>query len=104
MVDLLKSAGAVPPLEVDAATLQAYVGKYKGDPGPEISITLKDGKLGAIMPGGRPFVLMALDKTTFRPTEFDGLTLTFNTVDGKTTGFALKQGPTTTQLKRVEEK
>jgi ankyrin repeat protein len=42
IVALLKKAGALPPLEVDAATLQTYVGKYKGDPGPEISITLAE--------------------------------------------------------------
>ena len=28
----VEKAGAVPPLEVDAATLQSYAGKYKGDP------------------------------------------------------------------------
>src|SRR6185503_8503122 len=44
---LLKKAGAVPPPEIDAATLQSYVGKYKGDPGPELAITLKEGKLFA---------------------------------------------------------
>src|SRR3989440_9304592 len=45
IAEMLKKAGAVPPPAIDAATLQSYVGKYKADPGPEISITLKDGKL-----------------------------------------------------------
>ena len=45
IVELLKKAGAVPPPEIDAATLQSYAGKYKGDPGPEFSITVKEGKL-----------------------------------------------------------
>ena len=103
IVEMLKKAGAVPPPEIDATTLQSYVGKYKGDPGPELSIIFKDGKLFAGPPGQPPIALMAVDKTTFKPTAFDGLTVTFTVEGGRTTGFALKQGPNTTQLKRVEE-
>lgn len=44
IAEMLRKAEAVPPPEVDAATLQSYVGKYKGEPGPEIGIALKDGK------------------------------------------------------------
>ena len=99
---LLKKAGAVPPPEIDAATLQSYVGKYKGEPGPEISITLTEGKLSAVVTGQRPFALIAVDNTTFRPSAFDGITIKFNVEAGKVAGFALKQGPTTTQLKRME--
>ncbi|MEA2205766.1 MAG: hypothetical protein QOE77_2542 [Blastocatellia bacterium] len=103
IAELLKKAGAKPPFEVDAATLQSYAGRYKADPGPEISITLKDGKLFATSPGQQPFALMAIDKTAFRPVAFGGMTITFNVADGKVNGFALKQGPyPTTQLKRVE--
>ena len=102
IIEMLKKAGAVPPPEIDAATLQSYVGKYKAEPGPEIAIILKDGKLFAAVTGQPPIALMALDKTSFKPAAFDGITVTFNVEGGKTTGFALKQGPTTTQLKRVE--
>jgi hypothetical protein len=102
IADLLRKAGAQPPPQVDAATLQSYVGTYKGDPGPEIAITLKDGKLSATPTGQRPFVLMAVDQTTFRPAAFDGVSVTFNLEGGKVTGFALKQGERTTQLKRVD--
>lgn len=102
IAEMLKKAGAVPPPEIDAATLQSYVGKYKADPGPEISITLKDGKLFAGSAGQPPIALLALDKTSFKPAAFDGL-ITFTVEGGKTTGFAFKQGPNTTQLKRVEE-
>jgi len=103
IIGLLKKAGAVPPPEVPAAILQGYVGKYKGDPGPEISISLANGKLSAVVIGQRPFVLIAVDQTTFRPAAFDGIIITFQVEAGKATGFALKQGPTTTQLKRIEE-
>lgn len=103
VVELLKKAGAVPPLEVDAATLQSYAGKYKGDPGPDFTILVKEGRLVASGLGRQVVPLMALDKTTFRPLAFGGITLTFN-VDaaGKITGMAFKQGDNTTQLKRVE--
>jgi hypothetical protein len=99
---MLKKAGAVPPPEIDAATLQSYVGKYKGEPGPEVSITLVVGKLTAVVIGQRPFTLMALNSTTFKPAAFDGVKITFTVEAGKATGFALQQGPTTTQMKRVQ--
>lgn len=102
IVELLKKAGAQPPPEVDAATLQSYVGKYRGDPGPEISIELKDGKLVGVG-GGGPLNLMALDQKTFRPVEFDGFTFTFTVEGGKVTGLTLKQGERTTPLKRVDQ-
>ena len=108
---LLKKAGAVPPPEIDAATLQSYVGKYKGEPGPEISITLVESRVFAAFTGGGRFPLIPISSTTFRPVDFDGITITFSVEAGKTTGVALTQGPargsaagpTTTQLKRVEE-
>lgn len=99
--ELLKKAGAQPPPAVDAATLQSYVGKYKGDPGPEISIVLKDGKLIGTG-GGPPLTLFPLDQTTFRPAEFDGITLTFKVEAGKITGIDFKQGTNTRLLKRVD--
>ena len=98
---MLKKAGAQPPFEVDAATLQTYAGKYRGDPGPEIAVTVKDGKLFATL-GRDAYQLMALDKTTFRPIAFDGVTVAFNIESGKVTGATMKQGPNATQLKRVE--
>src|SRR5215213_8273163 len=101
VVEMLKKAGAQPPPAVDAATLQSYVGKYKGDPGPEISIELKDGRLIGTG-GGGPLTLFPLDQTTFRPAEFDGVTFTFKVEAGKVTGIDFKQGPNTRLLKRVD--
>ncbi len=104
IVELLKKAGAVPPPEIDAATLQSYAGKYKGDPGPEFTITTKDGKLFVLVTGQPdPINLMPVDKTSFRPVEFEGLVFTFNVEGGNVTGMAFKQGPNTTQMKRVAE-
>jgi len=102
ITDLLKKAGAVPPMEIDAATMQSYVGKYKADPGPEFTLVAKEGVLYATGLGRSDIRLMPLDKTTFRPVAFDGITLVFNVEGGKVTGIAFKQGPGTTQMKRVE--
>ena len=99
---MLTKAGAKPPLQVDAATLQSYAGKYKGEPGPEATITVKDGKLFAAGFTREPQPLLALDNTTFRPLAFGGITITFNVEAGKVTGMAFKQGQTTTQMKRIE--
>jgi len=102
IAEMLTKGGAKPPIQIDAATLQSYAGKYKGDPGPEATITVKDGKLYAAGFTREAQPLMPLDNTTFRPVTFGGIKLTFNVEAGKVTGMALKQGQNTTQLKRVE--
>lgn len=99
---MLKKAGALPPPEVDTAVLQTYVGKYKGEPGPEISISVTEGKLFAVVTGQGRFALIAVNATTFKPAAVDGITIEFKVEAGKATSFALKQGQTTTQLKRFE--
>lgn len=101
IVEMLKKAGAQPPLQVEAAVLQTYVGKYKGEPGPEIAISFKEGKLFANV-GRDSFPLMALDPTTFRPIAFAGITLVFNREADKVSSLTFKQGANTSQLKRIE--
>lgn len=104
IVEMLKKAGAVAPPEIDEATLQSYVGKYKADTGPELTISVKEGKLIAASPQAPgPLTLMAIDKASFRLVEFDGITITFNVEAGNVTSIAFKQGPNTTQMKRVVE-
>ena len=102
VVELLKKAGAKPPLEVDAATLQSYAGKYKGETGPEATFTVKDNKLFVAGFTREPQPLMALDKTTFRPLAFAGVTVTFNVENGKVASMTFKQGQTTNVMKRIE--
>jgi hypothetical protein len=101
IVEMLKKAGAVPPPLIEPAVLQSYVGKYKGEPGPEIVLTMKEGKLFASL-GRDGAALMALDKTTFRPLGFGGITLIFNVEADKVVGMTFKQGQNTSQLKRIE--
>lgn len=101
--EMLKKAGAQPPLQVDAAILQSYVGKYKGDTGPEVTFTVKDGKLfvGGFSRELQP--LLATDNTTFRPINFGGITLTFNAEGGKVVSMTFKQGQTTNVMKRIAD-
>ena len=103
IAEMLKKAGAVPPLEVDPATLQSYVGKYKTEQGPEITFSLKEGKPFITAAGREPLAMMAVDKTTFKPVAFDGISIAFNVEGDKATGFTFKQGPNTSLYKRAEE-
>jgi ankyrin repeat protein len=102
IAEMLRKAGAVPPPEVSAEVLQSYVGKYKSEQGLEIGITLKDGKLYAVPTGQNPLALSVVDKTTFKPTDFEGVSISFTVENGKTTAFSLKQGANTTVLKKIE--
>lgn len=103
IAEMLKKAGAIAPLEVDPATLQSYVGRYKTEQGPEIVFSLKDGKFFGTAAGQQPLAMMAIDKKTFRPVAFDGINVSFNVEGDKATGFTFKQGPATLLYKRVEE-
>ena len=103
ITELLKKAGAKPPLVVDAAILQTYVGKYKGEAGPEVTVTVKDGKLFVTGFTRDAQPLLALDNTTFRPVTFGGVTLIFNSEAGKVTSMTFKQGPMTNQMKRIAD-
>lgn len=103
IAEMLKKAGALPPLEVDPATLQSYVGTYKSEQGPEIAFSLRDGKFFATAAGQQPLAMMAVDKTMFRPVAFDGISVNFSVEGDKASGFTFKQGATTMLYKRVEE-
>ena len=103
ITEMLKKAGAPPPPQVDAATLQSYAGKYKGDTGPEATISVKDGKLFVAGFTREPQPLLATDNTTFRPVNFDGITLTFNSEAGKVASMTFKQRQNTNVMKRIPD-
>jgi len=102
ITEMLKKAGAAPPIQVDAETLQSYAGTYKES--VDIVFTVKDGKLVGGVPGQTPFTLSPINKTTFAPVEFDGAKATFNVEGGKVTGLTWAQGSSSTVFKRVEQK
>ena len=102
ITEMLKKAGAQPPPQIDAAVLQSYAGKYKGDTGPEVTITVKDGRLFAAGFTREPQPLLPTDNTTFRPLNFGGITLTFNIEGGKVVSMTFK-GQNTNVMKRIGE-
>ena len=78
----VEEAGAQAPLQVDAATLQSYAGKYKGDTGPKHDHG--EGRQAVCRRiHTRTTTLISTDKTTFRPVNFGGITLTFNAEGAK---------------------
>ncbi len=103
ITEMLKNAGAQPPPQIDAAVLQSYAGKYKGDTGPEVTISAKDGKLFVAGFTREPQPLLATDNTTFRPVNFGGITLTFNVEAGKVVSMTFKGPQNTNVMKRIGE-
>lgn len=103
IAEMLKKAGAEPPPDVDAETLQSYAGEYESEQGLKIGVIVKHGTLIVALAGQPSLSLTAVDKTTFRPAALEGGTVTFNVEATKTTGLSFRQGPTTTQLRRVED-
>jgi Ankyrin repeats (3 copies) len=101
VVALLKKAGAGLPLEVDAPTLDTYVGKYRNEQGTEVTVSRNEKKFIAQVTGQPPIVLMATDKVTFKPVAFDGIVVIFKLQGDKVTSFELQQGPTKSMFTRV---
>lgn len=101
IVQLLKDAGATPPPQIDIETLESYCGRYKGEHGPEVEITIKDGRLYAAPGAQEPLSLWPLDQTTFKPIAFEGATVIFNVEDGKTVGLTFVQDGHRNELRRV---
>jgi ankyrin repeat protein len=106
----LREAGAKPlprpDFPVDAQTLARYAGAFRSEtPGaPELSFTVKDGKLTGGVPGQQPITLGAFDAVTFTALETSGIRITFKVEDGRCTGLHLKQGGFEAHYKRVEDK
>jgi hypothetical protein len=100
IAQMLKKAGALPPLQVPAATLESYVGSYKSSDGRQLVLRVQDGKLFADF-GGRPFALIALANTVFRPVEFEGLTLEFAAEAETVKSVTLKQANSSNVFMRV---
>ena len=100
IVQILKDAGATSPPEIDSATLQSYTGTYKGEHGPDVEITFKDGRLYAAPGAQEPLSLWPLDQTTFKPIAFDNATVIFNVEDDKPVGITFVQDGCRNELRR----
>lgn len=105
----LKAAGAVPPPKPDykipEADLPKYAGKYTSTTqgAPEVTFTVKDGKLVG-GPPGQSYTLGAFDRENFTLIEFDVVRLKFKFDGDKVVGMQLKQGSFEAEYKRIEEK
>lgn len=75
---ILQSAGATPPPEIDAETMQSYVGNYKGDQGMAAEISIREGRLYVTPAGQQPMSLWPLDQRTFKPVAIAGAKIIFN--------------------------
>src|SRR6185503_7079828 len=51
IAELLRSAGATLPPQVDIETLVKYVGRYRSDTGPGVEMIIRDGQLCAVVAG-----------------------------------------------------
>jgi len=100
LLELLKSAGAVPPPVINEATLQSYVGKYKKE-AQEITITFADGALAGFTTGQRPRGLMPIDETTFRVLFVDEIVVRFKVDQGKVVGLTLLENQKPSEYSRV---
>lgn len=104
IIELLKKAGATAvQFSVEPETLKSYAGVYKNEQIGELTVEVKDGKLGGRLAGQGSFTTSAQNKNTFSVLEVEA-TLTFNTEGDKVTGFTLKQSGATFVFKRVEQK
>ena len=102
IAEMLKKAGAVPPMQIEPAILNSYAGTYRMSDGSELVLRANEGNLVANF-GGRPFPLIALEKTIFRPVAFEGLTLTFNFDGEKVKSVTIKQPNSTSEFMRVAD-
>jgi hypothetical protein len=94
-------------IELDAAILERYVGKYEGRGGFTVDLTLKDGKLFAQSAGALPipFELRATSETGFfvqGPSAPIGVDVEFDVArDGTVRGFAANTEYGVIEVQRV---
>lgn len=77
-----------PSIELDASTLERYVGKYEGRGGFTVELTVKDGRLFAQSPGTVVFQMLATSQTEFFLKESPDIDVTFRVNErGNVAGF-----------------
>jgi hypothetical protein len=104
ITELLKAAGAVPPISLDAATLEKYSGIYRSESGQELIIDHKDGILRGRLAGQEPFPLVGLSKDRFRPETVANVGATFVSEGDKIVSVTVRQGNNETAYKKIEAK
>jgi ankyrin repeat protein len=101
IAEMLKKAGAIPPPEVKAETLQSYAGTYKAPNNPDITIRFGDGVMVGNLGAQRPQPLYAIDQVTFSPMFVDGVSVKFKVDGGKVSGLLFTDGKNSTEYARA---
>jgi hypothetical protein len=87
---------------VDRATLQSYAGAYRNaDLNMTINIALANEQLTATVQGQPTLTLVPTSQNSFRPAEFEGLTIAFEGRGGTIESMMLTQGSTKQTFARV---
>jgi outer membrane protein assembly factor BamB len=91
-----------PPITVEPATLQTYVGAYRNaSSGMAISVAMSGDQLTASTAGQPPLTLVPTSQSGFRAAEFEGLSFTFTGRGGTIEQLIFAQGNTTLPFERV---
>jgi len=101
IAELLRNKGAIPPPEIGKEILQSYAGKYRSEEGLVVDVEFQTNQLVAVLYGQEPIGLVPVDRTTFRPTAFDDVSLSFRVEDGHAVGLMMRHGPNTVLLTRL---
>jgi uncharacterized glyoxalase superfamily protein PhnB len=102
IAELLRNEGAIQPPEIGKEILQSYAGRYRSEEGLVVDVEFQADQLVAALNGQEPIRLVPIDRTTFRPTAFDDVSLSFSVEDGQAVGLTVRHGPTTVSLKRLD--
>lgn len=107
VVELLKKAGVAEPppvkiIELDAAALAKFTGKYKSNMAGEVTLSVVDGKLQLTGAGPSPLILEATGPVNFQVKGMAGVTFKFEMKDDKPVFIDLDQFGQKVKLDRVE--
>jgi hypothetical protein len=102
IAELLRNEGAIEPPEIGKEILQSYAGTYRSEEGLVVDVEFQADQLVALLNGQEPISLIPVDRTTFRPTAFDDVSLSFSVEDERAVGLTLRHGQNTVPLKRLE--
>ena len=101
LVALLQKAGANPPFTVEQALLDQYSGTYKAEGGQDLVFRRRGGTLEA-GPAGQTFGLLPLAADRFRPEDFEGITVKFESEGNRVVSVTVLQGSNETRYKKQE--
>ena len=97
--------GPEPEITMSEEVLSRFVGGYRGEGVPDLSVTLEDGTLKVQVPGQGQYRLVPVAETRFRIAGAPpGYALAFVLDSGRVTGAQIEEGPgRTVALTRIEE-